>query len=117
MKRWLCIFLVLLLTTGCTKKIVETGKASYYGDKFIGRTTASGQVFSQRKRTAAHPSLPFGTRVLVINSSNGKNVKVRINDRGPFVPGRIIDLSKKAARKLHMIETGVIEVKLKYRKP
>src|SRR4249919_962127 len=80
----------------CNRNVFESGKASYYSDKFDGRKTASGAVFSQHKLTAAHKTLPFGTKVKVTNLSNGKTVKVRINDRGPFVEGRILDLSKKA---------------------
>lgn len=100
----------------CSSKIRQTGKASFYADKFQGRNTANGEKFSQRKRTAAHQTLPFGTKVKVRNIKNGKTVKVRINDRGPFVPGRIIDLSKKAAKKLGMLQDGVVEVELKYKK-
>jgi rare lipoprotein A len=97
--------------------VYQTGKASYYADKFKGRPTANGQIFRQNKRTAAHKTLPFGTRVKVENLTNGKTVKVTINDRGPFVEGRIIDLSKKAARKLHMIQAGVTNVKISYKQP
>lgn len=107
----------IFLVSSCSKKIVEAGKASYYANFFEGRKTASGAVFKQNKRTAAHKTLPFGTKVKVINLSNGKKVKVRINDRGPFVEGRIIDLSKKAAKKIGMINAGVVEVKVKYKKP
>jgi rare lipoprotein A len=113
----LLIASIALAFCSCSKKITETGKASYYADKFVGRPTASGQVFSQRKKTAAHPSLPFGTRVLVVNNNNGKRVKVTINDRGPFVAGRIIDLTKKAAKKLDMVQSGVVPVTIKYKKP
>ncbi|GAA0531164.1 hypothetical protein GCM10009415_10720 [Chitinophaga japonensis] len=100
----------------CARKITESGKASYYADKFEGRRTASGEKFHQRKLTAAHRTLPFGTKVKVINLANGRSVKVRINDRGPFVQGRIIDLSKKGARKLGIINTGVAPVEIKYKK-
>jgi rare lipoprotein A len=108
------VFLIATLVS-CSSKIVEKGKASYYADKFTGRATANGETFSQSKRTAAHKSLPFGTKVTVKNVSNGKMVKVRINDRGPFAAGRIIDLSKKAARKIKMIDAGVSEVEIKYK--
>jgi|GEM_PF-349700 len=104
------------LWQACSPKIMEKGKASFYADRFAGRRTASGEVFRQRKRTAAHRTLPFGTRVRVKNLKNGKTVKVRINDRGPFAEGRIIDLSKKAARRLGMTEEGVVPVELRYRK-
>ena len=110
------ILLAFLITIhACSPKITETGKASFYADKFKGRKTASGQIFRQHKKTAAHKTLPFGTKVKVTNLSNGKTVKVRINDRGPFVAGRIIDLSKKAARKLNMVGAGVSNVKIRYK--
>ena len=109
-------FLSFIFCYSCSPKVIQTGKASYYGDQFSGRKTASGATFKQSKRTAAHTSLPFGTKVKVTNLKNGKHVKVVINDRGPFVKGRVIDLSKKAARKLNMIQDGVVEVKLKYKK-
>ncbi len=108
------IFL-LFATSSCSHKIVETGKASYYADKFNGRRTANGEIFRQRKKTAASKTLPFGTIVKVKNLSNGKTVKVRINDRGPFVEGRFIDLSKKAAKKIDMIKAGVQPVEIKYK--
>lgn len=87
-----------------------TGEASYYADKFIGRTTASGERYDPEAMTAAHRSLPFGTRVRVTRLSNGRSVVVRINDRGPFVRGRIIDVSHAAARKLDMMREGVVPV-------
>jgi len=77
---------------------------------------ANGKKFSQHKLTAAHKTLPFGTKVKVINLSNHQKVKVRITDRGPFVEGRIIDLSKKAAKKIDMVHAGVAQVELKYKK-
>lgn len=113
--RILCMFALINLLASCGKKIVESGKASYYADKFQGRKTANGETFRQRKRTAAHKSLPFGTKVNVTNLANNKTVKVRINDRGPFVAGRIIDLSKKAARRIHMVDAGVAEVEIRYK--
>ena len=103
------------MLTSCAAKLTETGKASYYADKFKGRKTSSGEIFRQSKRTAAHKTLPFGTKVIVTNLNNGRHVKVRINDRGPFVTGRVIDLSRKAARKLHMLDDGVVNVELKYK--
>lgn len=108
---------LLLLTLGsCSPKISEQGKASFYADFFQGRQTSNGETFKQRKLTAAHRSLPFGTRVKVKNLKNGKTVRVRINDRGPFVDGRIIDLSKKAAKRLGMVNDGVVPVEIKYKK-
>lgn len=112
-------FLILLCSTllhSCSSKLIETGKASYYANKFNGRKTANGQTFRNSKRTAAHKTLPFGTKVTVTNIRNGKSVTVRVNDRGPFVAGRIIDLSKKAARKIDMVQEGVGDVKIRYRK-
>ena len=88
------------------------GKASYYANKFQGRKTASGERYDKAKRTAAHRKLPFGTKVKVTNVRSGKTVIVRINDRGPFVKGRVIDLSRSAFIAIAKIEAGVIEVKL-----
>jgi rare lipoprotein A len=88
------------------------GKASYYADTLHGRPTASGERYDRNGYTAAHRSLPFGTRVLVTNRHNGRKVKVRINDRGPFVAGRIIDLSYAAAAKLNMLKAGVVPVEV-----
>lgn len=107
---------LLCLMASCSPRIAEQGKASYYADFFQGRKTANGDTFRQRKRTAAHRTLPFGTVVKVKNLKNGKTVKVRINDRGPFVDGRIIDLSKKAARRLGMVNDGVVQVEIRYKK-
>ncbi len=88
------------------------GKASYYGPKFHGKKTASGEVFNMYALTAAHKTLPFGTRCRVTNLANGKSVIVRINDRGPFVAGRIMDLSYGAAKALDALQDGIIEVKI-----
>ena len=92
----------------------ESGLASYYADKYNGRTTSNGEIFRQSKLTAAHKTLPFGTKVKVTNLSNGKSVKVRVNDRGPFIAGRIIDLSKSAAAKIDLVGVGVTQVKIRY---
>jgi len=89
---------------------VFIGKASWYGPNFHGKLTASGEIFDQNALTAAHRELPFGTKVLVTNLKNGKSTVVTINDRGPYVKGRHIDLSKAAAKKLGMIEAGVVDV-------
>lgn len=83
-----------------------SGQASYYANKFNGRKTASGQIFSNSKLTAAHRSLPFGTRITVTNKKNGKSVVVTINDRGPFARGRVLDLSKAAASQIGMVRSG-----------
>lgn len=89
----------------------QTGMASFYNDKFEGKTTASGEVFSQSKLTAAHKTLPFKTKIKVTNLANNRSVIVTVNDRGPFVKGRILDLSKKAAVKLDFVDQGVAKVK------
>ena len=91
---------------------VETGQASWYGQTHHGRLTASGERFDMNALTAAHPTLPFGTRLRVVNLDNDRHVDVRINDRGPIVPGRIIDLSYGAARALGAVGAGVIPVRL-----
>ena len=91
---------------------VQTGQASWYGKAFAGKPTASGEIFNDELLTAAHRSLPLGTKVRVTNIANGKSVEVKVNDRGPYAGGRIIDLSRAAARALGMIEDGLIEVRL-----
>jgi rare lipoprotein A len=88
------------------------GQASWYGPGFDGRQTANGETFNQQELTAAHPHLEFGTKVKVTNLSNGLSVIVRINDRGPFIKDRIIDLSAAAARSLNMLGSGVAPVRL-----
>jgi rare lipoprotein A len=88
------------------------GMASYYAKKFHGRKTASGERFNMRKFTAAHRTLPFGTRVRVTNLSNGKSVVVRVNDRGPFKRGRIIDVSYAAAKAIGMVRAGTARVRI-----
>lgn len=90
----------------------ETGLASYYADKYHGRPTASGEVFDMHSLTAAHPSYRFGTRVKVTHLESNRSVIVRINDRGPFVKGRVIDLSLAAAKELRMVKAGLAQVKL-----
>jgi rare lipoprotein A len=91
---------------------VQVGIASWYGPGFHGNRTASGEVFDQHELTAAHPSLPLGTRAMVTNLQNGRAVEVRINDRGPFVGGRAIDLSYAAARTIGMIGPGTARVRV-----
>lgn len=86
---------------------IARGLASWYGEKFHGRRTASGERFDMNALTAAHPSLPFGSRVRVRNLRNGREVEVRINDRGPFTGGRVIDLSRAAAQVLGLVQAGV----------
>ena len=94
--------------------MMETGVASWYGPKFHGKLTASGEVFNQEKFTAAHQTLPWGSRVKVTNLANGKSVDVRINDRGPFGKGRIIDLSRAAARALSMVGREITTVRVEW---
>ncbi len=89
-----------------------SGPASWYGGKFHGRRTANGERFDMNEMTAAHRSLPFGTRVRVTNERNGRSVVVRINDRGPFVGNRIIDLSRGAAAAVGMVRSGVAPVRV-----
>lgn len=91
---------------------VQTGKASFYADKFEGSPTASGEKYKHSKLTAAHKSLPFGTRVRVTNLANNEVVEVVINDRGPYVENRVIDLSKSAAEKLGFVNQGLAEVRI-----
>ena len=101
--------------SACAAQIgsTETGIASWYGVPYHGRPTASGEIFDMEKLTAAHRALPFQTWVEVTNLSNGKQVDVRITDRGPFVRGRIIDLSMAAARQIDMVRAGTARVRLK----
>lgn len=115
MKPYFWLLLCFLLSS-CSPKLSQNGKASFYSDKFNGKKTASGQKFSNSKLTAAHKTLPFGTKVKVTNLKNGQSVKVKINDRGPFVTGRIIDISSKAAKKINMEKEGVGNVKITYKK-
>jgi rare lipoprotein A len=88
------------------------GLASWYGPGFAGRRTANGEVFDPSQLTAAHKTLPFGTQVKVTNLNNGSSVVVRINDRGPFKPGRVIDLSRAAAERIGMVGSGIAPVRL-----
>ncbi len=88
------------------------GVASYYADDFHGKLTSNGEIFDMDALTAAHRTFPFGTMLRVTNLTNNKTVVVRVNDRGPFVEGRIIDLSRAAARELDLIKTGTARVKL-----
>jgi rare lipoprotein A len=110
MKKLLAPFLFLI--TLCATAQIQTGKASYYADKFEGQPTASGEKYKASKLTAAHKTLPFGTKVKVTNLANNESVVVTINDRGPFVEGRIIDVSKLAAERISFFNQGTAEVKL-----
>ena len=117
-----------LLVTGCARRTTarvpapaaparigstETGVASWYGIPYHGRRAASGEIFDMEQLTAAHRTLPFETWVEVTNLTNGKRIDVRINDRGPFVDGRIIDLSQAAAREIDMLRAGIARVRLR----
>jgi rare lipoprotein A len=92
--------------------VLGRGSASYYASKFNGRRTASGERFDNSDFTAAHRSLPFGSRVRVTNPANGRSVIVRVNDRGPFTRGRLIDVSRAAADELGMVARGHADVEL-----
>ena len=94
--------------------VLETGLASWYGPRFHGKLTASGEIFNQERLTAAHRTLPWGSRVKVTNLANGKTVEVRINDRGPFAQGRVIDVSRAAARALGMVRAGIAAVEIEW---
>jgi rare lipoprotein A len=108
------LFALFLLTE---LSALETGIASYYAGKFQGRLTANGEIFDTMRYTAAHKTLPFNTIVKVINKANGKHIVVRINDRGPFVTGRIIDLSRAAAEAIDMVGSGLADVSVEIVKP
>jgi len=105
----IALFFFLAITTFAQ---IQTGKASFYADKFDGKPTASGEKYRHNKLTGAHKTLPFGTKVRITNLSNNETVEVTINDRGPYVEDRIIDLSKAAAEKLGFVNQGLTEVKL-----
>lgn len=122
-KSTLLLFLLILLTVGLTMSfskinvepsvnVYEEGKASYYGFQFLGRKTACGDIFTENEYTCAHKYLPFGTKIKVTNVDNNKSVIVRVNDRGPFVKGRIVDLSIKAAKDLGLMQSGVAKVEV-----
>lgn len=112
------VILFLFLVSGGTVLVPllaqsDTGQASFYGDDFIGKPTASGEAYDPDGFTAAHRTLRFGIRLSVTNLANGKSVTVRVNDRGPFVEGRMIDLSRAAAAALDMVSTGVATVEIR----
>jgi rare lipoprotein A len=110
MKKLLSILFCFSLATAMAQ--VQVGKASFYADKFEGSPTASGEKYRAARLTAAHKTLPFGTKVRVTNLANNESVVVTINDRGPFVEGRIIDVSKSAAERLSFFNQGTTEVKM-----
>jgi rare lipoprotein A len=119
------MMMILPLQSGCSKRTqvrpplatpadvgVQVGMASWYGQPYHGRRAASGEIYDMEKLTAAHRTLPFGTRVRVENLENGRNIELRINDRGPFVEDRIIDVSRAGARALGMLGTGTARVQV-----
>jgi rare lipoprotein A len=113
----LCLAIVAILLGSHSFAQVQTGKASFYADKFEGTITASGEKYRHNRLTAAHKTLPFGTKVRVTNLTNDKTVEVVINDRGPYVEGRVIDLSRAAAEALGFENYGLADVKLEVTDP
>ena len=119
-----CMFLALALTPSLEAPLVARatrhvppikvwyGAASWYGPTFQGRTTASGELYDMTALTAAHPSLPFGSMVRLVNPRTGRSAVVRINDRGPFAPGRDIDVSYQVAERLRIIDRGVVRLRM-----
>jgi rare lipoprotein A len=99
--------------SGGKSAFTQSGQGSYYADKFEGRKTASGTKYRASKLTAAHNTLPFGTVIRVTNQRTHRSVKVKVTDRGPHVKGRIVDLSRKAARRIGLVDAGVAPVQLK----
>lgn len=118
--RSLAVLLVVSAIAGCSRAVVvaptpgrpQSGVASWYGPGFHGQPTSSGAIYDQHSLTAAHPSLPLGTRARVTNLDNGKSVEVLINDRGPFAKGRVIDLSHAAAQEIGMLGPGTARVQI-----
>jgi len=112
--RLVSIFILAqLVACSGSGRFIQEGKASYYSNKFQGKRMANGQPYRKGKLTAAHKTLPFGTKIKVTNQQNGKTVKVKVTDRGPHVKGRIVDLSLKAARRVDLVKAGVAPVKVK----
>src|SRR5881296_3193450 len=124
--RWVALVVLLAALPGCSvffgksrepsragRGGVEEGIASWYGPGFHGNRTSSGEIYDQYELTAAHKTLPLGTRVAVTNLDNGRSVEVRVNDRGPFVAGRLLDLSESAARAIGGIGAGLIHVRIR----
>lgn len=114
LSRVLTVTFLLLIIYGCEKSPppYQTGMASFYSDSFEGKLTANGEIFSNSEMTAAHRTLSFGSRVRVTNLKNGRVAVVRITDRGPFVEGRILDVSLAAATQLDFVDDGLAEVRL-----
>jgi len=113
MKLLVQIFALVILTAQvATATPIEKGLASYYDDSFHGRKTASGEKYDKNQLTAAHKTLPFGTKVKIKNPANGKSVNVVINDRGPYIKGRVIEISKKAAQQIDLVKVTVAPVEI-----
>ena len=106
------LVLLVILSSALKPLNSETGIASWYGHPYHGRHTANGEIYDMNQLTAAHPTLPFGAHVRVVNLQNQETVEVRVNDRGPFVEGRIIDLSHAAAEAIQMVNAGLAQVRL-----
>lgn len=117
-RRIFFVFVLIIFLSSCARMKyapsgnIQTGLASWYGQDFHGKITSSKEIYNMYDMTAAHRILPFGTYVMVTNLDNGKSVFVRINDRGPFIKGRIIDLSYAAAKVIGMVGPGVVPVKI-----
>ncbi len=112
-KLFIPLTLVATLFAGLPASLkAETVTCSYYSLKYNGRRSASGQIFSNDALTAASKTLPFGTRVKLTNPKNGRSVIVRVNDRGPFVAGRDISVTRRAAQRLHMMRAGVMQLEM-----
>ena len=115
---WGWTLLLVLVACGARHPVpepapyLEVGEASYYARKFHGRPTASGERYDENAMTAAHPHLPFGTLLKVKSLKNRRTVVVRVNDRGPFIKGRIVDVSRAAARRLGMVQDGLMRVEV-----
>jgi rare lipoprotein A len=104
--------LIVLISQTAFANPVEKGLASYYDDSYHGRKTANGEKYDKNKLTGAHKTLPFGTRVSVYNPANKKSVEIVINDRGPYVKGRVIELSRRAAQEINLIKAGIAQVEI-----
>lgn len=112
LKFLLLSLILILVSTNTTAQQTYTGKASYYGNKFHGRRTSDGSIYHRDSLTCAHRTLPFGTLLKVRNVHNGREVVVKVTDRGPFVKGRIVDLSFAAAKEIDMLSAGVGRVEV-----
>ena len=109
-----CLILTSCATTSALHNFEKRGLASWYGPRHHGKKTASGEIFDMEKMTAAHRTLPFGTWVRVRSEIDGKEVRVRINDRGPYAGRRILDVSRAAAEQLGMLSRGELQVELSF---